>query len=142
MKTNYLTSNDYSIYLQGLLKRAPTVIELHAFEENQDLLLITKMVDENDACHLTFTKSTSVKLLPTRLVRGSTIQLHSQQDGHRFYTVLLDEPDFEDTRYLMLDAAVETISLDDTIITLIRDVQLMTVEEFVLRYSPVLCNLN
>ncbi|NDK55723.1 hypothetical protein [Pontibacter fetidus] len=142
MKIRIVTSGDYRDYLMELLGREPAAFELFAFERNQNLLRITKRQVANDIYHITFTNGTGIKLVTDGIVQGGDIQLHSLQEEHRFYTVFLEAYGIEEEQYLMLDAAVKTICLDNSILALIQGVQLITMEDLLTNYSPVFYNLD
>jgi hypothetical protein len=122
MKKRIVTSSEYRIHLIALLGRLPVPSELYAFERNQKLLLITKRHVKNDRYHITFINGTGIKLVSDGIVQGGDIQLHSKQKAHRFYSVFLEAHGIEEEQYLMLDAEVKNIFLDDSILTLIQGV--------------------
>lgn len=136
MKTNPATRIDYQSYLSELLGRASTTSEQLIFEGNQDLLRISKRLQQNSAYHITFTNDTEKQLLSGGVVLGGAIQLHSQQEGHRFYSVYFEEDGEEEGYYLMLDAKVTLTSLNGNVVMLVLGVGLITIEAFVLNYSP------
>jgi hypothetical protein len=142
MKKRIVSSGEYRDYLMELLGREPAAFELFTFVRNQNLLHIVKRQVANDIYHISFINGTGINLVTDGIVQGGDIQLHSLQKAHRFYTVFLETDGIEEEQYLMLDAAVRTICLDDTILTLIQGVHLITMEDLLINYSPILCNLD
>ncbi|GAB3196909.1 hypothetical protein ABID22_002159 [Pontibacter aydingkolensis] len=76
------------------------------------------------------------------VVQGGAIQLHSQQEGHRFYSVFFEEYGVEERHYLMLDAEVKIILLSGCVIMLVSGVRLITIEDLVFGFSPILYDLD
>ncbi|PTX15016.1 hypothetical protein C8N40_109114 [Pontibacter mucosus] len=89
MRKDNDTYRDYDDCLTQLLGRKSSNTELTNFVGNQDLLLINRRSPENDAYRISFVNGTEVQLLTDGMLLGGSIQLHSQEGGHRFYTVML-----------------------------------------------------
>lgn len=103
---------------------------------------ITKRMLQNDAFHITFANDTAVPLLTNGILLGGAIQLHSQEGSHRFYSVMFEEPGSEEEYYLMLDATIGSAKINDCSTNLVQDVRLITIENLVSLYSPVMFNLS
>lgn len=142
LKGNTATCSGYHTYLLEFLGKEPTPVELVDFIHNQDLLLITRRKPENDVYHISLKNDTGFKLLSDGRLQGGAIQLHSQQVGHLFYSVLFEGQGREQGHYLMLDAMVETACINGFAVQLVQGIALITVEELILGYSPISCSLN
>ncbi|NEM99445.1 hypothetical protein [Pontibacter burrus] len=142
MKNDLVNYRDYAACLTQLLGRTPSPTELIGFEDNQHLLQINRRSTENDAYRITFLNDTPVTLLADGMILGSAIQLHSQEGGHRFYTVMFEEQGTVEEHYLMLDASVESAVVGGVRTALVQHVRLITIEDLVLRYNPVMYNLT
>lgn len=142
MNENNVTCSGYQAYLLEFLGKEPTPVELLNFTHNQDLLLITRRKPENDVYQISFKNNTGIRLLSDGMLQGGAIQLHSQQVGHLFYSVLFEEQGKVQEHYLMLDAKVETVRIKGCVAQLVHSIDLITVEELLLGYSPIAYNLN
>lgn len=141
MKNAYTNYRDYAAYLTHLFGKAPSPAELIRFEANQNLMLINRRSPKNNVYHIGFTNDTTVQLVADGIVLGGSIQLHSQAEGHRFHTVLFEEQDSVEEYYLVLDASVESVMVGGLRTTLVQRVRLITIQDLVLQYSPLMYNL-
>lgn len=142
MKKNDVNYRDFAAYMFHVLGRRASLSELNVFSCNQDLMKITKRMLQNDAFHITFANDTAVPLLTNGILLGGAIQLHSQEGSHRFYSVMFEEPGSEEEYYLMLDATIGSAKINDCSTNLVQDVRLITIENLVSLYSPVMFNLS
>lgn len=141
MKNDNLNHSDNAAYLLQFLGRDPSSTELTVFESNQNLMKITKRLLLNDVFHINYTNATDVKLLTDGIMLGGSVQLHSQVEGHRFYSVLFEEEGNEEEHYLILDATIDSAMVNGCRVDLVRGVRLITIEELVRLYSPILYSL-
>ena len=133
--------SSYNAYLLHLLGRAPNAAELHDFEGNQDLMKITKRAPHNDTYHISFINDTTDQ--PKEgVLEGSTLQLHSHDGEHRFYSVYIEEQGEVKENYLMLDVSVESALMGGCSIDVVHEVRLITIEELVLLHSPIMYDLS
>ncbi|MCX2740872.1 hypothetical protein [Pontibacter anaerobius] len=142
MKNTYTNYSTYTAYLTHLFGREPSPAEIACFEGNQNLILINRRSPKNNAYHINFTNGTAVQLVADGVILGGAIQLHSQEAGHRFYSVMFEEQGTVEEHYLMLDATVESVVVNAVRIMLVQSVRLITIEDLVLQYNPVMYNLT
>jgi hypothetical protein len=142
MKDATITYSDLSAYLSQFLGRRHSPAELITFESNQNLKLITKRSPKNNTYHIGFSNDHILPLLSDGVLLGGCLQLHSQEAGHRFYSVMFEEQGVIEEHYLMLDACMESVLLGEIKTLLVQHIQLITIEEFVQQYDPVMYNLN
>ncbi|WP_299708126.1 hypothetical protein [uncultured Pontibacter sp.] len=141
MTNDIVKNSDYSDYLTQLLGRRPSPAELISFENNQNLILINRRSPENNAYHISFANGTAVQLLTDGVMQGGSIELHSHEAGHRFYSVQFEEQDAVEEHYLILDAAVESVRIGESSTTLVQSVRLITIEDLVLQHDPIMYSL-
>lgn len=141
MKYDNVNYSDYAAYLTELLGRKPGIIELISFEDNQNLMLINRRLLKNNAYHISFINGIAVPFVTDGIIEGGLIQLHSREAGHRFYSVMFEEKDAVEEHYLILDASVESVMIGGLRATLVQSVQLITIEDLVQRYNPIMYNL-
>lgn len=141
MKYDNVNYSDHAAYLAQQLGRKPGMIELLSFEGNQNLMLINRRSLKNNAYLISYTNSTAVRLLSDGTMKGGLVELHSREAGHRFYSVMVEEKDAEEEHYLILDASVESVIVGGLRATLVQSVQLITIEDLVQRYNPIMYNL-
>jgi hypothetical protein len=142
MNNAYTNYSDCAAYFSHLIGREPSPAELIRFEDNQNLILINRRSPKNNAYHISFTNGTAVQLVTDGVIMGGAIQLHSQEEGHRFYAVMFEEQGTVEEHYLILDASVESVIVDGIRTMLVQGVRLITIEDLVLQYSPVMSNLT
>lgn len=142
MTDDQVSYSDYSAYLTLLWGKKPDTAELHTFISNQDLLLINRRSLLNDVYRITFANSTAKELLTDGIILGSHIQLHSQDGGHRFFSVLFEAHGAVEELYLILDATIESGIVGGLRTTLVQGVRLITIEDLVLQFNPSMYSLN
>lgn len=142
MKSSNVNYSNYAAYMHQILGREPSPSELVVFKQNQELLRITRRSSHNDVFRITFANGTAVHLLTGGILLGGAIQLHSQEGGHRFYSVMFSEQDTLEEGYLMLDVLVESVLVGGLRTDLVQGVRLITIEDLVTLYSPVMFNLS
>jgi hypothetical protein len=132
----------YSEYLTQHLGREHSPAELIRFDNNQNLILINRRSPDNNVYQISFANDTAVQLLTDGIILGGSIELHSHEGGHRFYSVMFEKHDAVEEHYLILDAAVESVMMGESSTTLVQSVRLITIEELVLQYNPIMYSLN
>ncbi|MEJ8802765.1 hypothetical protein [Pontibacter sp. H249] len=142
MKNAYTNYSNYAAYLTHFFGREPSPAELISFENNQNLILINRRSLKNNAFQFRFVNGTALQLLPDEIILGGSVQLHSQEAGHRFYSVMFEEQDTVEEHYLILDATVESVVVNAVRIMLVQSVRLITIEDLVLYYNPIMYNLT
>ncbi|AKD03709.1 hypothetical protein POKO110462_02210 [Pontibacter korlensis] len=142
MEENNTTFSDYATCLTQFLGRKPSTTELICFEGNQNLLLINRRAPENNAYCISFVNDTAVQLMTDSMLLGGSMQLHSQEGAHRFYSVMFEAQGTAEEHYLMLDASTESVVVCGVRTMLVQSVRLITIEELVRLYDPVMYNLT
>lgn len=142
MRKDNASYRDYDDCLTQLLGRKSSTAELTNFVGNQDLFLINRRSPKNDAYRISFVNDTPVQLLTDGIILGGSVQLHSQEGGHRFYSVMFEEQGTVEEHYLMLDASVDSVVVGGERTTLVERVRLITIEDLVLQYNPVMYKLT
>jgi len=142
MRKDNASYRDYDDCLTQLLGRKSSTAESTIFVGNQDLLLINRRSPKNDAYRISFVNDTPVQLMADGIILGGSIQLHSQEGDHRFYSVMFEEQGTVEEHYLMLDASVDSVVVGGERTTLVERVRLITIEDLVLQYNPVMYKLT
>ncbi|WP_114783966.1 hypothetical protein [Botryobacter ruber] len=141
METSIITYSTLDSYLEQLLDRKVSPAEIGIFVQNQNLLQITRRDIKNASYHITFCNGTNGDLLHEGVLLGDRLQLHSYDGKHRFYSVLLEEQGEEDV-YLFLCATVETVFMPDSYIEIVQSVQLLSIEQLIQSYNPIMYSLE
>jgi len=141
MEMNNENDRRYAVYLSQLLDRVASPEELNEFIRNQDLMKITKREPRNASFQVTAAHVVGRQPAVSKVFTGEVLQLHSHEREHRFYTVFLAGTDSEEERYLILDAFVEVALVEGSYTELVQAVRLITIQELVQAYSPVMYNL-
>ncbi|GAB3196236.1 hypothetical protein ABID22_002824 [Pontibacter aydingkolensis] len=142
MKTSNVNYSNYAAYMHQFLGREPSHSELDVFKQNQELMQITRRSSRNDVFQITFVNGTVIQLLTGGILLGGAIQLHSQEGGHRFYSVMFSGQDTLEDAYLMLDVSMDSVLVNGLRTDLVQGVRLITIEDLVTLYSPVMFNLS